>query len=116
MEIDGVEIPNSADYKALEVGKYNLTIKLREDENVSWVNEGDIPLEFTFEITIRELELPNLAPQTYNGNKFDPFNYLPAGYADWVAVEIIGYTPKNAGTRRKRTTEQYLCFARASTR
>ena len=98
MEIDGVEIQNSADYKALEVGSYHLTIKLRTDENVSWAGVGDIPLDFTFEITVREMELPKLDPQTFNGSKFDPFNYLPAGYADWVAVEIVGFTPKNAGT------------------
>ena len=110
MEIDGVAVPNSGEIKMLDVGVKKVTFILRTDENVSWVNEGTIPLEFTLEIAIREMERPALESIVFTGKAEDIYKYLPADYYDWVDVTIIDYSPFVAGTTSVDGDGNYILY------
>ncbi|MDE7158099.1 MAG: hypothetical protein K2N74_00835, partial [Clostridiales bacterium] len=85
-------------FKATDVGTYKVTLTLRTDENAFWKGTDKIEWEVVFEVTVREIERPNLPAVVYNGNVFDIMNYVPADYEQWVNIEIFGYTPNVDGT------------------
>ena len=94
----------------LDVGVKKVTFILRTDENVSWLNEGTIPLEFTLEIAIREMERPALESIVFTGKAEDIYKYLPADYYDWVDVTIIDYSPFVAGTTSVDGDGNYILY------